>query len=477
MSVFDYKKAVVFVGDGSGAAAIASGYTKTKWDERVAAIGAEAARDLLMDVNGFPIVEEDACDYTFSDQQIDISGVAAMGVIVGMCAYIYNATNGIDDGIYEITTVSTNYIICANMSDTGIDCEVDVIVGGEFFIQDALDETTASAYSVDIHVRDALVLSATSIDVTIGGGSNTRNTFKRILGYNTAPGDMDLGGFYHESPIDILKADSIDSTKTVTLDGNNDNVSIFTVGVDNIIIENFHLTNTGTTNSLIHSGTPQNVVFRNCRFSIGVFVSQAIISSMLFDSCYSDDSLTGNHYQLGDNACIVLNCVGKVAATKFFVVVATIEGSQIIGCIAVNGTRGVRIFGNDAVVSNNTFYNQTVYGIDLFSATRCISYNNIFYLYPGAKAFGITLGSVVYSDYNCFRESDNTDLTFAEHLSGYEVPIIGAHSIEVDPQFMDAANFDFRLKTTSPCLNTGRPNPDNSYINMGAWQRISRIRR
>jgi hypothetical protein len=45
-----------------------------------------------------------------------------------------------------------------------------------------------------------------------------------------------------------------------------------------------------------------------------------------------------------------------------------------------------------------------------------------------------------------------------------------------DPQFMNAANGDFRLKPTSPCLNTGKPTLGGGYTSIGAWQRKSLLR-
>ena len=465
--VFEEKATVFFAGDGDGAAAIAAGCTKAWWDaECPNHTEAEhvAARDKMMDEDGAPLCDEETYYYA-PGGYFYVANAESKGVEVGMVAYFYNGSY-VDTGMYEITEVDGGTIKCAGVTKEDSDYP-DIIIGGEFLLQDALDETDATEHSVEIHVRDNLTLSST-IDIDAGGGSAAHNSFKRIKAYNTSPGDMDLGGTYYQSPLEILQAGSIDGTKAVLIDGDDSDFEIFDVAVDNIIIENFHCYNTGSANVLLFTGTPQNIVFRNCRFSSGSFVMQAAATSVLIDSCYSHSDLTGNHYQMSGNANIILNCVGNVAADKIFAVAATVEGSQIIGCLAVNGANGLRVFGYEIIAINNTFYNQTVHGIDVADGVRVIAYNNIFSLYPGAIALSIiTAGSYPYNDYNCFIESDGTPLTVGSHGSGYEAPVLGAHSVQVDPDFVDAANSDFRVRNPV-VLRGGRPGPDGRAAVIGA---------
>lgn len=191
-------------------------------------------------------------------------------------------------------------------------------------------------------------------------------------------------------------------------------------------------------------------------------------TSVLVDSCYSHSDLTANHYNMYGNTNVILNCVANVAAGKIFAVVATVEGSQVIGCIAINGARGIRVFGNDISAMNNTFYNQTAAGVDLNNAKRAVVFNNIFDLAPGAIGlYAITAGAFIYNDYNCFIESDGTPLTVGIHSTGYEVPVAGPHSIEVDPDFVDAANGDFRVRNPA-VLRGGMPDTEGNVTQMGA---------
>ena len=106
---------------------------------------------------------------------------------------------------------------------------------------------------------------------------------------------------------------------------------------------------------------------------------------------------------------------------------------------------------------NNTFYGQTSYGINVNNSEMAIAVNNIFALAPGAVGLQVTTaGSYLYNDYNCFIETDGTPLTVGIHAGG-TAPVIGPHSIEVDPLFTDPDNNDFSLRPGSLCRKTGKP--------------------
>jgi len=92
-----------------------------------------------------------------------------------------------------------------------------------------------------------------------------------------------------------------------------------------------------------------------------------------------------------------------------------------------------------------------------------------------------------YIDYNCYQRGkyifSNLGESFQYSLNMFQMkwaswsqvyPDNDAHSIEADPEFVDANNGDFRLKPSSPCLNAGKPTLNGGYTSMGAWQGISR---
>jgi hypothetical protein len=101
------------------------------------------------------------------------------------------------------------------------------------------------------------------------------------------------------------------------------------------------------------------------------------------------------------------------------------------------------------------------------SYTNCVLKNNIFYGDSARFQTLQTYGAPTYwdlegwdIDYNCYYpdssaafKDNGTNLTFAQWRSRPWAP--DAHSITADPLFMNAAGGDFRLRTSSPCLEAG----------------------
>jgi len=49
-----------------------------------------------------------------------------------------------------------------------------------------------------------------------------------------------------------------------------------------------------------------------------------------------------------------------------------------------------------------------------------------------------------------------------------------SHSMIAEPQYSDPNEGDFRLRSGSPCLNSGEPTPGGGYTSIGAWQGVAR---
>ena len=476
-TVFEQEKSVFFAMDENDAVSQAGGCTQAWWDGQCpngTEAEAAAAMAKLLDSTGTPLIDVSGVAYDDSEDEITITGVAAAGVEVGMVAYVIESEEpdaDVETGRYKITYVGTNYIQCDGINGTA-STDVDVVIGGAFsYLQDALDETDASNNSVTIHVQSQGTFVSTTIDIDVGGGNNTKNTFKKIVGFNTSPGDMNYGGTYYQSPLEILQAGSIDNTKAVLLDGNDDDVTMFDVDQDNIVIENFHLYNTGTADAILFTGTPQNIMFKNCKVSAVNQVFNSSAKNITFDSCYFHDDLGANYCIASGGAFTFLNCVISLVATKNFVHMTGFH-LDVIGCvIAGNGKYGVQVLaGASALVRNSVFYNLGIHAIRVAGGESVVVLDNIFSLEAGAGAvalYTIVAGSFLYNDYNCFIESDGTPLTVGGNGSGYEVPVKGKHSVEVDPDFVDAANGDFRVRNPL-LLRGGRPGPDGRAAVIGA---------
>ncbi len=481
-TVFQEKESIWFVGgrgDNSNADSDLGGCTKDWWDaECPNKTQAEYAAALakIMNTNGGPIIALASKAYTSADDRITAGGAAFDNAETGMVVYVIE--NGTPDvnvstGRYEITDIDPggDWIECAGIN--GADCNVDINIGGAFDTLDtAVDETSAIAHSVTIYTRKNETLSAPVSLST--GGNQLKNIFKRIIGYNTIPGDMNRGEAYYESPYEILQNGSIDSTKCVTLDADGNAFDVLDVGsgVDNLIFENLHLTNTTNYGIDFVAGTSANFVLRNCRFSGGMAgAMNQDVSHVLFDSCYSHDDLTWSPYVFKGPNGIVLNCVSKIGAGNIAAWMTGGTGAAI-GNISVGGNFGYRVTtagsGSGVCIINNTLYNTLTRGVQMDGGDSAVVFNNIFCLAPGATGiYSRNGGSVAYNDYNCFIESDGTPLTVTgTEYSGGEAPVMGAHSVQVDPDFADAANGDFRVRNPL-VLRGGRPGPEGNATQMG----------
>jgi hypothetical protein len=118
---------------------------------------------------------------------------------------------------------------------------------------------------------------------------------------------------------------------------------------------------------------------------------------------------------------------------------------------------------SSGVCINNDFYDCTG-GIDISNATGSLVRNNIFHT-CSSRAICADNYEYRYNKANGYNYIYNVTNPFCPRSQQQATDIIG-----IDPQFTDAANGDFSLKPTSPCLNAGKPTVNNGFTSMGAWQ-------
>jgi hypothetical protein len=119
--------------------------------------------------------------------------------------------------------------------------------------------------------------------------------------------------------------------------------------------------------------------------------------------------------------------------------------SQIYYNVSRNNMNGMLVYGSTGVkVYNNVFANNTNGGILLFDYGGVASVisdmkNNIFYKNASGQVKKYNTSRVAVSDYNCYFGISGSD----------------PHGLNADPKFVNPAGFDFRLQSTSPCINRG----------------------
>lgn len=135
---------------------------------------------------------------------------------------------------------------------------------------------------------------------------------------------------------------------------------------------------------------------------------------------------------------------------------------ELYGCRIFNaGGCGIKISSGGRVIGLNSciIHYNTSHGIDLGSElfNYVTSYFNNIISSNGGYGINTSASSALYApptgDYNCYYNNDSGN--FHPNINGGTVP--GNSNVLADPQFINTlvGSEDFRLKSTSPCLNTG----------------------
>jgi hypothetical protein len=286
-----------------------------------------------------------------------------------------------------------------------------------------------------------------------------------IKGYYNTIGDQDYGGTYYKDP----------DHGWAIIDANNGAFNVFSAGDKNkLIFSNIKTINVNSSYyplDLTPTAGKYGYVVRNCWITGGL---GAVIYNYLYFPIIQDCKFTGTY-----------------SAQVIYFDTAITRGMVVEGCQFAHGNATGSIYAYDygfQVIYNNTFNisgvvtsvislanntsnlagfiaNNVIYknaggtianGINIpYTITNAMIFNNII---AGCTTSINDLATVSFGGWNCFyNNGSNWTLRNGD--------------IVADPQFMNAPNGDFRLKPTSPCLNTGKPTLGGGYTSIGAWQR------
>lgn len=445
------KETVHFVGgrgDFGGASAVnGGGCTKERWEE---------SGDLShwMGPNGGPICDSSAYTGGNTSCAVQNNGSGKVRIVksgaftdcAGSIAHILFA-DSYSDGWYEVTDCSSDWIDIDLAYTTDTTCGVRV--GGAFdTLQSALDSesTDATGYGRTIYTNRNEMLGGT---LNVGtGGSATLNSWKRIIGFNTVPGDMEPGGDYYQSPGECA-AGGIDTDRCITLDAQGDAFAVVTLKTGNIELRNLHFWNAQKSsvgwgiNDFDVGTTLENIILNNCRCSETFGAMEFVYSTgvSVIDFYCKPNGSAGNVCKLdAGRFSFVDSIVDASGHARGFVTLANGPGVYCSGCIVLNSTEAaILVTAGFVVVEQCSFYN-SVDGISI-TGGGLIEFNNVFMLSASTgRAVCVDGGSVLYSDYSC-AWSQAGELNEAWY--GLDS---GTHAVEADPEFVNPGQGDFRVR-------------------------------
>jgi hypothetical protein len=468
--IFDTKDSVFFVGGRGtkeGDTYGGGGCTKDFWGNLK---NPDKTLPDVMDSNGKPLssilasLGSAACDViTNGSGKVRITK-AGQGYFTDCCAGLITRVDFAavyTDGRYEVIAVDGANGDWVDIDETySADTTCGAAVGGAFpGLQIASDNTDANRgtpNNVDILTNKAETFAAANpIDIDVGGGDKYYNTWKRIIGIDDDGIELANGSW-------------------VTIDANSYATHCFDIAdVDNICFRHIYAYNTGGsfagfnfTYTVGHYG----FLLEECKATNHAYgiktggTSSAIRNFIVVGGTYSGSSA----------AFWIENVIGgsirgvDAYSTGSYVLYLSHYGLLIQGCIIRSNGSGVGVYvhsTNAAVVSNCIFYNVT-YGISVAHANAAlVEYNNVFMVAvkTTGKAINRTGGGIAYSDYSCLWALDGAPSASAR-WGGSGKP---EHAIEEDPDFIDAANGNFRPRNPN-VLRGGKPDIVDNVTQMGA---------
>ncbi len=398
---------------------------------------------------------------TFNDCVLDMNGLSSSICSTGSGtgeSVIYNrctltATNATSSGMFYIHSFDVFEVNDCDITKEGTTSSMF------YFIED----------SNVLKVQDCNMSSNNTV-IRLSAASEAMSLDHLIITGNTVTGCGMFLDIYDE---DIRFAKICNNTIHSNVSTSEDSTAILTIGrsigtgtntLSGFVIKNNTLTKNATTGDCIQLGTI-------CR---GAEVSHNTITSIATGNAHGI-AVRGSRYNnihhnivksprpIYQYGLVVSGFYNKIQYNTFY------SNNSEAYCFSTDVTNGYKPSNN--VITNNIFDASagTCAMHDTYYPSTCDFDNHIDYnCYVGGSLTTVELGNVYY---NVLADLQAKWATWSDTW-----PKNDAHSIFADPQFMDAANGDFKLKPTSPCLNTGKPTLDSGYTSIGAWQRKSLLR-
>ena len=352
---------------------------------------------------------------------------------------------------------------------------------GEFFPIDLLDHISLCGTSEEVTILDANSTGSvirflqqenagTISDLTIRNGSASSgggihcvysNPFlENITIANNSVSNCGSGIYcYHSNPIleNVTISDNIASSDTLYISGAGIYCSDSNPILDSCTIINNYASNGGGIYCIFSNPVITNTsITNNSALSYGGGLSFVTCNPVLENSIVSDNSASykgGGIYSGGST--IVLTRV------------------SITANVGPNNGGGIYLNSSDLIADNITISDNYASngggGIYCFSSHPCLLNCILWNDYPNEVYFfdqGFT--NTITVSYSDIQGGENGIVTNNNGTVNWL-----AGNIDEDPLFVDAANGDYHLTASSPCIDAGDPNspldPDGTIADMGAF--------
>ena len=425
------------------------------------------------------------------------SNIPLAGTFVN-CDFSAALDSGEDDGIYQITYATASVIdITAQYAGADAAKTVDVWIGGAFpDIATAINDSTLSEDSGGTYRKRYICVNADQeVDAVTDFVAETSETAlreddgsRKIIGFYDAisivqldagyrvVSDMDRGGIYYGGAWQAFKTANGFSTvrpdgKWVEWNAKGNDINILELNTSNFGMRNIKIHNTiadSSAEGLLHIDTANfNTQFVNCWFATSSrFVMDDLVGkgNGVLD-CYFEDTIDAMN-MTDFRSSYFIGCIIDLGtkANGF----AILDDCYVCCCLIYEGEIGINQMANSSLM-NNIFFNQTVSCVVSVNGVQATSVciNNIFSPAEAADiAINMANGSMG-SGFNSIMYSVTAGAVLTNPIVHDQIspnPALPVGTLEVDPQFVNPADGDFRRRV----VNDGLRSLFGGYTTIGA---------